>query len=133
MEDQIRRAWDHGVFLAPDAIFDAVDITSPLELLVYLYLVRRADKQWRSFPSASRIARDCRISLRTVWNVLSALEVKGLLAREAHTDPKGGRAANRYTVYHPDRRAHAALANGAVQEMNHPTPHPTPMHQVHGG
>ncbi len=122
MEDQIRSAWDHGVFLAPDAIFDAADITSPLELLVYLYLVRRADKQWRSFPSASRIALDCRVSLRTVWNVLSALEVKGLLARKAHTDPKGGRAANRYTVYHPDRRAPGATGKAPAQETNHPTP-----------
>ena len=61
-----------GHFYAPDEVFDLP--VSGYAKLILLNLCRRANKAGSSFPSKNRIASDCGISNKTVYNCIKELE-----------------------------------------------------------
>jgi len=67
LNDERRLGW----FWSYDEIFD-LDISEHAKL-IYLNLCRRAKKSGRSFPSHSRIAKDCSVSIPTVKRAIKEL------------------------------------------------------------
>lgn len=68
-------------FMLENEIFECdLDV---YEFKVYAYLCMRADRKTRTcFPSAARIAAECRISESQVRKVTASLENKGFISKE---------------------------------------------------
>lgn len=64
--------------------------------LVYLYLVDRADKENKCFPSIRTIARHLSISESTVRRALTDLEKEKLIRKEMRKRGNGSFSSNTY-------------------------------------
>jgi hypothetical protein len=78
MMTHIQREGRRGLFIPP---WVRELRLRPPELSVFVNLWSRADRDGWSYPSAERIATDCRINRDTVWVVLKLLEERGLIRR----------------------------------------------------
>ncbi len=88
-------------FMLKNEIFECdLDV---YEFKVYAYLCMRADRKTGTcFPSAARIAAECRISESQVRKVTASLERKGLISKEKrfHSTVRGKafQASNLYRI-----------------------------------
>ncbi len=71
---------------------------SPVELKVYSCLSRRADENRQSYPSRKQIAKECHLSVTTVYRTIHRLKQKGFLCIDRQTRPNGGTKQNLYTL-----------------------------------
>ena len=82
---------------------------SPSEKLVLLALANYADEEDQAWPSQRTLAKITCLSDRTIRTVLSALEERGLITREADNRADGSRSTDLVTL-HLDR---AQISGGA--------------------
>jgi len=72
----------------------------PIELLVYINLLRYADNTTReAFPGQQRIAVDCGIGRQRVNEAIRALVATGLVEKQQRFDKSGSQKSNLYIVY----------------------------------
>ena len=84
--------------MIPHWVMDHPEISSS-GIRLYLILRRYADKQGRSFPSRSRLARDMNTSaLKTVDAAIDNLVSIGALEVESRFSEDGDRTSNLYTI-----------------------------------
>ncbi len=70
------------------------------EKMVFIILKKYADnKTHTAFPSMETISKNAGMSRRTVIRVLSSLEQKGILKKEARYNEKGDYTSNLYTLF----------------------------------
>ncbi len=80
----------------PKIIFDM-----PLnhrEITVYRCLCDKANKKGECYPSARTIAKELKISSRTVFRALNGLEQKRLITRRNRVRNNGGTSSNIYKL-----------------------------------
>lgn len=65
-------------------------------ITVYMYLRDRADKEGSCYPSLKTIARDLKISLRTVIRAIGELEKEGIIRKVCRYRYNGGKTSNMY-------------------------------------
>lgn len=65
---------------------------------VYCYLCDRANKKGECWPSTLTIAKDLKISRRTVFHALNDLEKEGLIKRTNRHRPNGAFSSNLYEL-----------------------------------
>ena len=87
------RAAGSGWFAAPNDVF-ALD--HPHDILVSVYLLRRAGPDGSAWPSIARIAADVKISRASVKRAIGRLQTRGWLDVERRTDAKGDPASSLY-------------------------------------
>ena len=71
---------------------------SSVELKVYSCLSRHADKNGQCYPSRKQIAKECHLSVTTVYRTIHRLAQRGFLRIDAQTRPNGGIRQNLYTL-----------------------------------
>ncbi len=71
---------------------------SSVELKVYSCLSRHADENGQCYPSRKQIAKECHLSVTTVYRTIHQLKQKGLLRIDGQTRPNGGTRQNLYTL-----------------------------------
>lgn len=86
-----------GWFAAPNAIFDHDGLT-PYEILIYLYLCRRAGPDGSCWPSYATICNDCKVSRTTAGRAIAALQERGLVIVERRVSEKGDPESNAYHI-----------------------------------
>lgn len=87
---------------------------SPVELKIYSCLSRHADEKGQCYPSRKQIAKECHLSVTTVYRTIHRLKQKGFLRIERQTRPNGGISQNLYTllpVSQEQENVPTALAN----------------------
>lgn len=67
-------------------------------IAVYQYLFLRANKNGQCWPSVSRIARDLKLSERTVRRALTDLRKAGVIETEQRYRYNGGKSSLLYTL-----------------------------------
>ncbi len=73
-------------------------VLSSVELKVYSCLASHADANGQCYPSQKQIAKECQLSVVTVYRVVYRLQQKGLLKIIRQTRPNGGQRQNLYTL-----------------------------------
>ena len=79
-----------GYFRVPNSVFNLKLTRIELVALIYLY---RCSNNSDAFPSHSTIAKNCKMSDRSVARVIKTLESKGLIKVQRHH-----RKVNHYSV-----------------------------------
>lgn len=70
---------------------------------VYIYLRDRGDSEGSCWPGVKTIARELKLSPRTVQRALRDLEQAGLVQRQPRYRKNGSRTSNLYSIKPPDR------------------------------
>lgn len=73
-------------------------LLSSVELKVYSCLVGHADTNGQCYPSQKQIAKECHLSMVTVYRVLYRLQQKGFLKITRQIRSNGGQKQNLYTL-----------------------------------
>lgn len=73
-------------------------LLSSVELKVYGCLVSHADVNGQCYPSQKQIAKECHLSVVTVYRVLYRLQQKGFLKITHQSRHNGGQKQNLYTL-----------------------------------
>lgn len=68
---------------------------------VYIYLRDRGDSEGACWPGVKTIARELKLSPRTVQRALNDLEQAGLTQRQPRYRENGSRTSNRYLIQPP--------------------------------
>ncbi|QNK41582.1 helix-turn-helix domain-containing protein [Caproicibacter fermentans] len=93
-------------------------------LKVYTYLSLRANSTGEAFPSKREMAKDCKISVSTVFRAVKRLMTAGLLHVISQTRKElfgnNGTAANRYILKCPDPVASCASSCSQSGNCKHP-------------
>ena len=107
---EVRRL--HSFSIIADAVLDDPRV-GRAELLVYMALVRHADKEGSCFPSYQRIADVARLSRKTAIVAIDKLVSLGIVQKQERKDPAGDSTSNLYlitdtpsatTIIQPDTR-----------------------------
>lgn len=69
---------------------------SSSEQHIYSYLVFRQGKNENCYPSHSKVARDCKLSVSTVKRCLTSLEKKGYIRKINRRRSNGSKTSNIY-------------------------------------
>lgn len=89
-----------GIFGAPNFVFSSG--LSASEIVVLLYLYRRAGPDGCAWPGQARIAKDCALSERTVRDCLLKLKDSGFIDVKPRILPDGSRTSNLYALLTPE-------------------------------
>ena len=114
-------AREPGWFWMEDAIIDRFGPRlGAIGVAIYAYLARRANREGVSFPSYQTIARQLKLSRRTVITYMQMLEEQQLIVACARRSGGGGCAANAYrlvSLRNPDPAAGAAPGASGVTDL----------------
>ena len=79
---------------------------SSVELKVYSCLSRHADKNGQCYPSRKQIAKECHLSVTTVYRTIHRLAQRGFLRIDMQMRPNGGTRQNLYTLLSASEQNH---------------------------
>lgn len=89
------------------------ELTVPEAFVLFILAEHYNEQKRRTWPSVSTIEQETRLSRRTVFRALEALESHGLLEREQWTTAAGKRLTTRYCLPMYDDRS-VSLEGGRV-------------------
>ena len=89
------------------------------ELLVYIALLGRADQAGYAFPSIATIAKESRISARTVQATLANLIARGLITKQVRPRDKARHNSNLYHIKVFDRAKPTNMIGSAREGRTH--------------
>lgn len=101
---QINETQDNWFAVQKEAVSPAL---SSVELKVYSCLASHADGNRQCYPSQKQIAKECHLSVVTVYRVVYRLQQKGLLKITRQIRTNGGQRQNLYTLLSASDRKQA--------------------------
>jgi predicted transcriptional regulator len=119
MADTIQQGSRRNFFIVDNCIFDERLNLEPLDMLVYICLLRYANNRSKeAFPGQETIAKNVGISRKRVNIAVKVLEEKGLIKKQQRFDKTGGQKSNNYIVYDASEVIHRVCPEdtGGVSE-----------------
>jgi predicted transcriptional regulator len=98
--DRTQRGSKRNFFMVDNGVFDKRLKLEPLDMLVYICLLRYADNNSKEcFPAQQTIANDIGITRQRVSTAVKRLEEKKLVVKKQRFDKTGSKKSNTYIVF----------------------------------